>query len=164
MEESLERKSASHRRNIRLQILIIGEVFRSLSSFLQITDALNFLSCHPDSYNLKSPWVIMLYNLKLNDILGSILSSGISCEVPRSIVFHSIYNLGYNCMHCCIPLTGPLGFFACTNLCTHCSLRTFRESNSRIYVDGSVSRQRNFPGNCYSTAPSSNFYINVKRR
>ena len=97
-----------------------------------------FLSCNPESYNLKSPWVTMLYNLNLNDILRSTISSGACSKVPRSIVFHSIYNLGYNCVHCCIPLTGPLGFFACTNLCTHCSLKTLKETNSRIYVDGSV--------------------------
>ena len=138
MEELLLKKNDHDLKNVRLQILLIGEVFRSLSAFLYASDALNFLSCNPESYNLKSPWVTMLYNLNLNDILRSTISSGACSKVPRSIVFHSIYNLGYNCVHCCIPLTGPLGFFACTNLCTHCSLKTLKETNSRIYVDGSV--------------------------
>ena len=125
-------------KNIRLQILLICEVFRALSQYLNTTDTLNFLSCNPDSYNLKSPWVTLYYNLNLTNAIGTNLSSGVSSAVPRSLVIHSICDLGYNCVNCCTPLTGPLGFFACTNLCTDCSLKTFRETGSRIYVDGSV--------------------------
>ena len=125
-------------KNIQLQILLIEEVFRSLSSFLPSIDALNFLSCHPDSYNLKSPWITMFYNLSLTNVTSLKILPGASCTIPRNAVIHSICNLGYNCVRCCVPLTGPTGFFACTNLCTHCSLNTFRETGSRIYVDGSV--------------------------
>jgi hypothetical protein len=128
-------------KNVRLRILLIGEIFRSLSLHLSSTDSLNFLSCHFYAYNLKSPWITMYTNLQLSSVFnGANLSVGVLCKVPRSIVLYCFYHLGYNCVRCYTPLTGPQGFFACTNLCNSCTLRTFKDAGSRIYVSGSVSQ------------------------
>lgn len=128
-------------RNIRLRILLIGEVFRSLSLYLNSTDSLIFLSCHAYAYNLKSPWITLLTNLQLSSVFGKAnFSVGVLSKVPRSIVQYCFYRLGYNCVRCSIPLTGPQGFFACTNLCNNCTLRAFQDAGSRTYVSGSVSQ------------------------
>jgi hypothetical protein len=148
-------------KNARLQILLIGEVFRSLSLYLNSTDSLNFLSCHSYAYNLKSPWITMFTNLQLSSVFKKAhFSVGVRCEVPRSIVLYCFYHLGYNCVRCYTPLTGPQGFFACTNLCNSCTLKTFKDAGSRIYVSGSVSQlphrlsvgYLSIPGyNCFSS-------------
>ena len=127
-------------KNARLQILMIGEVFRTMSTYMHSADNLNLLSCHRDSYHLKSPWITMFSNLQLSTVHGASFPVGISCEIMRKLVIYSLCSLGYNCVRCCMPLTGPNGFFACTNLCTSCSLQTLRESGNRAYVDGSVSQ------------------------
>jgi hypothetical protein len=128
-------------KNVRLRILLIGDVFRSLSLYLSSTDSLNFLSCHSYAYNHKSPWITMYTNLQLSSVFkGANFSVGVNCNVPRSIVLYCFYHLGYNCVRCYTPLTGPQGFFACTNLCNSCTLRTFKDTGSRIYVCGSVSQ------------------------
>ena len=126
-------------KNKKLHILLIGEVFRSLSEYLYPTDSLNFLSCHSESYNLKSPWVAMYWNLGLPLVCGVNLSSGTDYRTIRSFVLHSLCDLGYNCVQCCTPLIGPNGFFACTTLCTNCSIRCFKDSGSIAYVRGAVS-------------------------
>lgn len=128
-------------KNVRLQILLIGEVFRSLSLYLNSTESLNFLCCHIYAYSLKSPWITMFSNLRLSSVFRKTnLSVGVRCEIPRSIVIYCLCRLGYNCVHCYKPLTGPHGFFACTNLCNSCALRTLKDTGSRIYVSGSVSQ------------------------
>ena len=141
--ELMERQCSAktENKNAKLQTLLIGEVFRTISTYMHSTDNLNFLSCHRDSYNLKSPWITMFSNLQLSTVYGASYPVGSSCEVMRKLILHSLCSLGYNCVRCCMPLIGPNGFFACTNLCTSCSLKTIRESGSRAYVDGSVSQQ-----------------------
>lgn len=138
----MERIACAHRvvKNVRLQILLIGEIFRALSVYLNSTDCLNFLCCHSHAYDLKSPWITMFSNLQLSSVCKENLSIGVHCKVPRSVVIHSLCHLGYNCVSCCTPLSGPEGFFACTNLCNNCAMRTLREAGSRIYVSGSVSQ------------------------
>ena len=128
-------------KNLNLQILLIGEVFRTISSYMHSVDNLNFLSCHRDSYSLKGPWITMFSNLQLSTVHGALYPVGSCCEIIRKLVIHNLCSLGYNCVRCCMPLTGPNGFFACTNLCTSCSLKTLRESGSRAYVDGTVSQR-----------------------
>lgn len=55
----------------------------------------------------------------------------------RHLILHAIRQLGFNCTHCSIPLDGPHGLFACTNLCNPCALRKFR-SNNEGYVEGTI--------------------------
>jgi hypothetical protein len=125
-------------KNAKLKILLICEIFQVLSSFLCSREAFDFLSCHPDSYNLKSSWITIFVQLQLSNIRIESFSGSVSSAIPRAFVFHVVRNLGYNCTRCWIPLTGPQGLFACTNLCTTCSIKTFKESGSTSYVDGKV--------------------------
>ena len=128
-------------KNTKLQILLIGEIFRTISTFMRSSDSLNFLSCHRDSYDLKSPWITMFSNLQLSTVHGASYPVGSCSGSMRKVVIHNLCSLGYNCVRCYVPLTGPNGFFACTNLCTSCSVKTLREAGSRAYVDGSVSQR-----------------------
>jgi hypothetical protein len=55
----------------------------------------------------------------------------------RHLVLHAIRQLGFVCTRCSIPLDGINGLFACTNLCSTCSLRKFRWNNAP-YVEGTI--------------------------
>lgn len=119
--------------NFPFERLMSDYFCESLLVYLTLREIFNLLVCCKRAFDTDIPWKILHQRMKISHYQTFL--DRFSCV--RDIVLHVGFRLGFVCLHCCYPLDGPSGFFACTNLCNTCAKHKFK-SGGHPYVEGIV--------------------------